>query len=147
MAEELPRLSGMLFPISTKWEECNRRSFNGWVWSVEGCPDQSNAVASMSGALDIVSPANRKQDEKPPFPAEFENTFGPLSCLAGSNDDLFALAQGIGAVQPRLYITCKAEDFFYEDNKHFVQTFSGRLNITYEELSDSHACCSDGKAV
>ncbi|NLE15199.1 MAG: esterase family protein [Spirochaetales bacterium] len=142
LTEELPHLLATLFSISTKREDTAIAGLSmggyGALKAALTNPWQYGYAASMSGALDLVSLANRMQDEKLPFPAEFENTFGSLACLEGSGDDLFALARGMGAVQPRLYITCGTEDFLYEDNKRFVQTFSARLPITYDELSGSH---------
>lgn len=142
LTEELPCLLAKLLPISTKAEDTAIAGLSmggyGALKAALTKPMQYGFAASMSGALDLVSLANRLTDEKLPFPSEFENTFGPIECLSGSEDDLFALADSLASVQPRLYITCGTEDFLYEDTKRFVQTFTDKLEITYEEQSGAH---------
>ncbi len=142
LTEELPRLLAGLLPISTKREDTAIAGLSmggyGALKAALTNPDQYGFAASMSGALDLVSLAIRLQDQSLPFPSEFENTFGPLSCLAGSDDDLFALVGKLGSRQPRLYITCGTEDFLYEDNNRFVKAFSDKLHLCYETMPGSH---------
>lgn len=142
LTEELPRLLSTLLPISTRRDDTAIAGLSmggyGALKAALTNPMQYGYAASMSGALDLVSLANRMKDETLPFPAEFENTFGPLECLADGQDDLFALAAKLGKVRPRLYVTCGTEDFLYEDNIHFVKTFGECLDIRYEETAGSH---------
>ena len=53
---------------------------------------------------------------------ELEHVFGNPQTLAGSGNDLFALAESAhagGRELPRLYQWCGTEDFLYLDNRRF----------------------------
>lgn len=82
-------------------------------------PDRYFAAASLSGALDVRSLGSRHDVD---FSGEMARMLGPLDAVAGSDNDLFALAERLvasDAPRPRLYQWCGLDDFLYEDNLRF----------------------------
>ena len=95
LSEELPRLARAFFPLSEAREEnfvagLSMGGYGAFKLALRR-PDMFAAAASLSGALDIAgSAANAKSDvfrER-----ELTDIFGPLRAIAGSDNDLFALA-------------------------------------------------------
>ena len=91
-----------------------------------GAPETFGAAASLSGALDIQR-VYRERDIGTPAAAVFENAFGNADTLAGSENDLFALAKSCknaGFSLPPLFIWCCTEDFLFECNRTAQKVFS-----------------------
>ena len=91
-------------------------------------PEMFSAAASFSGAMDMERIANDR-----------DMTMVFDSPVKGSVNDLFHLAENIGAVKPRLYQWCGTEDFLYADNVKF-RDFMQKLDFdyTYKEGSGDH---------
>lgn len=140
VADELPRLMGEFFNISSKREDTfvaglSMGGYGAFKLALTR-PEQYGYAASLSGALDLVG--LRAQQEDNSNDAEMENTFGALDKVEGSEHDLFALARAIGDTKPELFMSCGTEDFLYEGNKRFRDTFSQVLPITYHEEGGAH---------
>jgi S-formylglutathione hydrolase FrmB len=140
--EELPRIAREFFPLSSKRED---NFIAGLSMGGYGAlklalldPHKYAAAAFLSGALDPAQLAEQMPERR----REFEDTFGPLDRIRGSDHDLFALAERVayeGIDCPRLYQCCGTEDFLYEINQRFrghAQRL--KLSLTYEEGPGAH---------
>ena len=143
ISEELPALARSLFPLSDAREDnfVAGLSMGGYGAFKLGLthPNRYAAAASLSGALDIVKVA--RSDEEEGWQAEMKLVFGNPRRVAGSDNDLFHLAQQVANsdVRPLLYQCCGTEDFLYEDNLRFKE-FANSLGLalTYEEGPGEH---------
>ncbi|HKL60403.1 MAG TPA: alpha/beta hydrolase family protein [Sphaerochaeta sp.] len=141
VADELPRIMKEMFNISDRREDTfvaglSMGGYGAFKLALSR-PEQYGYAASLSGALDLVG--LRSQQEDTSNDAEMENTFGDLDRVEGSGHDLFALAKDVGTLKPELFMSCGTEDFVYEGNVHFHETFSETLPITYHEESGDHS--------
>lgn len=144
ISEELPALARSFFPLSEAREEnyVAGLSMGGYGAFKLGLtqPDRYAAVASLSGALDVVHLA---QAEEEAGGSELKHIFGGVSRLTNSPNDLFHLAERLaqrGEDRPSLYQWCGTEDFLYEDNVRFREhTQALGLAVTYEEGPGGHA--------
>lgn len=142
VSEELPAICRDLFPrISQKREDTFAAglSMGGYGAFKLGLrnPQRFAAVASLSGALDMVALVGRKEIQPPEF---WNNIFGSPEELAGSDNDLFALARKIKSGDcPQLFACCGTSDFLYGDNQNALACFRAQgLPITYEEGEGVH---------
>lgn len=143
ISEELPAICRGFFPrISTKREDTFAAglSMGGYGAMKLGlrCPERFGAVASLSGCLDIVSVAERRNIASDLY---WQSIFGSKDELRGSENDLFALANKISKhnCRPSLFVCCGTEDFLYEDNQNAVAYMrSLGLDLTYRESSGGH---------
>lgn len=140
VAEELPALMRDMFNISSKREDTfvaglSMGGYGAFKLALTR-PEQYGYAASLSGALDLVG--LRAQQGENANEEEMENTFGNLDRVEGSHHDLFALAGGLKDTKPNLFMTCGTEDYLYEGNVHFHETFKGTLPITYHEETGAH---------
>lgn len=145
ISEEVPSLCKQWFPISGKREETFAAglSMGGYGAFRLGLarPERYAAVASLSGALDILSTmkAIREDDRS----AKREAIFGAGHRLLGKESDLFhltdALLQG-GGPTPRFYQWCGTDDFLYQDNLRFRdQARAKGLDLAYHEGPGDHS--------
>ena len=145
LSEELPRLARAFFPLSEAREEnfvagLSMGGYGAFKLALKR-PDMFAAAASLSGALDIAGSAeNAKSDvfrER-----ELTDIFGPLRAIAGSDNDLFALAGKLvksKGSKPALYQCCGTEDGLYPHNLRFREhARSLGLDLTYEEGPGAH---------
>lgn len=100
-------------------------------------PEKVKAVASMSGALDIVSlwERDRGRDQA------FERVFGSLLRVSDSSDNLFQLfsLELNEKYAPYFLQICGTEDFLYGDNQTFRKKAAHSLaHYTYEEGVGAH---------
>jgi len=143
LSEELPHVVQSLFPASSKREDTFAAglSMGGYGAFKLGLrkPDKYAAVASLSGALDILTFEN---EQRPLTVQEYRNIFGSSEEVKGSLDDLFALASQLKQDQcemPKLFQSCGTEDFLYWDNLHFLGHLRQLgIDVTYEEESGAH---------
>jgi len=146
ISKELPSLAESFFPISSKRED---RFIAGLSMGGYGAlkialsnPDKYAYAASLSGAVDILSIANRFiEDESIEISREFNNIFGNLDTFHNSSNDLFALAQtcAIAHTKPKIYLSCGTEDFLYQDNIRFKNHLEKLpFDFTYEEEVGDH---------
>jgi len=141
VSEELPKIVQSFFPISAKREDnfvagLSMGGYGAFKLALN-CPDKFAAAASLSGALDIVAIIERSNYDR-----GFENIFGDLSKVKGSNNDLLYLAEKVAksdGPKPMLYQCCGTEDFLYQDNITFRDWAKQLgLDLTYEEEPGEH---------
>lgn len=142
VSEEVPRLAQSFFPLSTERAECfvAGLSMGGYGAFKLGLtyPNRFAAAASLSGALDMAQRLEEVEEERQ---SEFEDVFGDLSVLKGSEHDLFHLADKLVEYRtpPRLYQCCGTEDFLYAGNVCFREHAQKLgLDLTYEEGPGEH---------
>lgn len=143
VSEELPVVARSFFPLSDARADnfaagLSMGGYGAFKLALRH-PDRFAAAASLSGALDM---AHRHQSAEPELRRELERVFGNLATLAGSDNDLFALAEKVArssGPRPALYQWCGTEDFLYQDNLKF-RDHARRLglDLTYEEGPGTH---------
>ena len=143
LSEELPAVARSFFPLSPARKDnfVAGLSMGGYgaLKLALRHPDRFAAAASLSGALDI---AGRLGETEETIRLELEHIFGPLSKLAGTDNDLLHLAAkvaGSPGPRPALYQWCGTEDFLYPHNVRF-RDHARRLglDLTYEEGPGTH---------
>ncbi|MGD1000007.1 MAG: alpha/beta hydrolase family protein [Candidatus Brocadiia bacterium] len=145
LSEEVPRLARAFFPLSGAREEnfvagLSMGGYGAFKLALKR-PEMFAAAASLSGALDIAGSAeNAKNDVF--REQELTDIFGPLRAIAGSDNDLFALAKKLAkskGPKPALYQCCGTEDALYPRNLRFREhARSLGLDLTYEEGPGAH---------
>ena len=123
ISEEVPRVARHFFPLSDKREEnfvagLSMGGYGAFKLALT-FPQRFAAAASLSGALDVVRLTSTELEAGQ---RELMHVFGEPQTLAGSGNDLFALAElahAGGEELPRLYQWCGTEDFLYLDNRRF----------------------------
>lgn len=146
ISEELPSKVEMFFPVSSKRED---RFIAGLSMGGYGAlkialshPEKFAAAASLSGAVDILSIANKFSEEDPQkVLREFNNIFGDLDKFKDTPNDLFSLASTCASseLKPKIYLACGTEDFLYDDNilfKNHMETLP--FDMVYEEGPGDH---------
>lgn len=86
-------------------------------------PERYGAAASLSGVLDVVS-FLPFCEEKISCREEWQNIFGDLDSIDGSENDLVSLMvkyQDKSEKLPRLYASCGQEDSLFELNQKFAE--------------------------
>ena len=139
LSEELPAIARSFFPLSAERDHnfAAGLSMGGYGAMKLGLrrPDSFAAVASLSGSLHVAGMQGRVNDE-------WSDIFGAPDQIAGSDNDLFAVAQRLaasGVTPPRLYQCCGTEDFLYENNIAFRDHCRALgFDLTYEEESGEH---------
>ena len=118
LSEELPRLVGSMFRVSTRREDTSvaglsMGGYGALKWALRR-PEMFAAATSMSGALDVA--ALVKDPERGP---ELEGrVFGPE--VAAENDLFRLLADADVATLPRLHVSCGTEDHLVDHSRRFV---------------------------
>ncbi len=145
LSEEIPRLARAFFPLSEAREEnfvagLSMGGYGAFKLALRR-PEMVAAAASLSGALDIAeSAASVKGDAI--REREFADIFGPLRAIAGSDNDLLALARKLAkskGPKPALYQCCGTKDGLHPHNLRFREhARSLGLNLTYEEGPGAH---------
>ena len=103
-----------------------------------GRPEVFSKAASLSGALD----AARLPHLEDPLEriAYWEDTFGPIKDIAGSEHDLFRIAECLKEERPELWMWCGTEDFLYADNLRMRDHLrSLGYALTYSEDPGDHS--------
>lgn len=147
ISEELPRLMESFFPISSERRDrfAAGLSMGGYGAMRLGLvhPERYAAVASLSGALDMVRRAREAGRQGSALTrAELEAMFGPKLVVEGTTADLFHLAH-LRAMsdgpKPQLYVACGTEDFILHDTRKFKQHLDSlHIGHTYEESPGAH---------
>jgi putative tributyrin esterase len=147
ISEEVPAVARDLFPLSTARADnfvagLSMGGYGAFKLALTH-PDRFAAAASLSGAVDIREVVKPNADPNSDvWLAGMRNIFGgDLSKVAGSQHDLFVLAEKVakGKLKPKLYQCCGTEDFLYADNlrfRDFVRQLP--LDLTYEEGPGTH---------
>ena len=141
LADELPRLVETLFPVSDRRED---RFIAGLSMGGYGAfrtalsfPERYAAAASLSGALDIARIVRERVTSRD----EFRRVFGEAEGVAGSANDLLALAAAAARADraPRLFQWCGTEDALLEHNRTFRDRAAALgLNVDYSESPGGH---------
>jgi len=141
ISEELPTIARSFFPLSDAREDnfvagLSMGGYGTFKLALR-CPDKFAAAASLSGALNVSKLAKQVNREK-----EFENIFGDLDKVSGSENDLFYLAEKLtksDKPKPMFFQCCGTEDFLYQDNIEF-RDWARKLgfDLTYEEEPGTH---------
>ncbi|MDU6263183.1 MAG: alpha/beta hydrolase family protein [Anaerocolumna aminovalerica] len=143
ISQELPAICHEFFPGMSEKREDNfvaGLSMGGYgaFKLALGCSDRFFGAASLSGALDSSDLANIDTSNKD----FFENVFGPLDKVIGSDNDLFTLATKLkesGKPLPKLYMWCGTEDFIYNGNRAMKEHLENLgFDLTYEESAGDH---------
>ena len=146
LSRELPALCEGWFPISTAREDrfAAGLSMGGYGALRLGlaCPEQFAAVASLSGALDVVRREREVgKTELSLDRAEWTGIFGATP-VEGGNGDLFALAERLSkssALRPKIHLSCGTEDYLLADSRLFKKHLDALgLAHTYEERAGMH---------
>lgn len=125
VSEELPAVCREFFPqLSEKKEDTlaaglSMGGYGAWKLAL-GANDTFGAGASLSGALDIVEDYRRIEADVPERKVLFQGIFGSEEALAGSDNDILALAEKLATQKkelPRLFAWCGTEDFLYQGNR------------------------------
>lgn len=122
ISEELPQVVRHFFHVSDRREDTFAAglSMGGYGALKLGLrlPDRYQAVASLSGALDLTHLFDPSDVERA---RESQWIFGSLEEYRGSDDDLFALASKTarGSKKPSIFLACGSHDFLFEDNVRF----------------------------
>ncbi|HBF39720.1 MAG TPA: esterase [Firmicutes bacterium] len=143
ISEELPEILQSLFGLSALREKnfVTGLSMGGYgaFKLALAKPEKFSAAASLSGVLDVVHWSQKISAREK---MEWRNIFGDLEQLAGSENDLFFLAQNLVTTNkplPKLYQCCGTEDFLYETNERFTKLARElRFDLTYEEGPGEH---------
>lgn len=141
VSEELISIMEEMFPLSSKREEryAAGLSMGGYGAMKLGLsfPEKFSAVASLSGALDIMHRLYAEEWLR----EEFQDLW-TSSDEERQKIDLFLLAEKLNVsnqTKPRIYIWCGTEDFLYKDNvkfKNFIEKTS--FDVKYEESAGDH---------
>ncbi len=141
ISEELPQIVQSFFNVSKDW---NKTFVAGLSMGGYGAfklalthPDRYAAAASLSGCLDINTITT---EEKATEKREYENIFGPLDQLAGSENDLLALLEKLPEnTKTKFYQCCGTDDFLYQDNLTFkARAKKSPIDFTYEEHTNKN---------
>jgi len=143
LTEELPRALRAMLPLSAEREAnfvagLSMGGYGAFRWALAH-PERFAAAASLSGVLDVASAPERLGPEGRP---EMETIFGNPDAIAGTDLDLFRLAERLAAwdrPRPALYAWCGTEDPLYADSVAF-RDHAKRLglDLTYEEGPGDH---------
>ncbi len=143
LSEELPARVQALLPVSAARADTYAAGLSmggyGAFKLALRCPDRIAAAASLSGVLDLAGYVRSLPPERK---AECRLLFGDPARIAGSDNDLIALAARLASSsgpKPRLYQCCGTGDFLYGANQAFLQAARGAgLAITYAEEPGTH---------
>lgn len=106
-------------------------------------PQTFSRAASLSGAADIASSCEALARDGQYAGTMWENVFGPVEKVRGSENDLLVAAERVAAQdkwpKPELYMWCGTEDFLYEANvcmrEHLTKL---GYPLRYEESPGDH---------
>ncbi|MBF0244409.1 MAG: esterase family protein, partial [Planctomycetes bacterium] len=144
LSEELPRKVKTLFHLSDRREDnfvagLSMGGYGAFKLALNH-PDRFAAAASLSGCLDLAS---RFRDPDASGSGDLRLAFGNASGFAGSNGDLFPLAESLvksGTAIPRLFQCCGTEDELHDENQRFREhALKLGLGLVYEEGPGGHS--------
>jgi S-formylglutathione hydrolase FrmB len=147
LSEELPMLMRRFFPLSNAREDnfAAGLSMGGYGALRLGlaCPEKFAAVASLSGALDVVRRCREAGKPNSRLTrAELEAMFGRELTPENTSADLNYLAAQLAAgdaPRPNLFLACGTEDELCPESRDFCDHLTGlRMEHTYEEAPGAH---------
>ena len=142
VSDELVRISRRMFPsLSHKREDTFVAGLSMGGYGAMKCalkrPETFSKAASLSGALDIFGMTRLD----PPLGDQnyWEDIFGPIEQIKGSENDVFAAAEELKNNRPELFMWCGTEDFLYSMNTamrdHLLKL---GYKLSYSESSGDH---------
>jgi S-formylglutathione hydrolase FrmB len=143
LSEELPEVVRAFFPLSAEREMnfvagLSMGGYGAFKLALRR-PEMFAAAASLSGALDVVAMFRERGDE---WREEIAGIFGSEERVAGSDNDLFALADELAArkaPRPRLYQCCGRSDGLLEQNRRFKAHLARlKMKVSYREGPGGH---------
>jgi putative tributyrin esterase len=151
VADELPVIMRSFFHFSNRREDnfvagLSMGGYGAFKLALTR-PEQYAAAASLSGALNIATLAERQipalEAGKTPDRGDLlKLVFGDTQRIQGSPHDLFHLLQTAKRENtnlPKLFASCGTEDFLYPDNiafRDFAQDLG--MPLTYHEAPGTH---------
>jgi len=139
VSEELIAISRRMFPaLSHQREDTFIAGLSMGGYGALKCalkkPETFRKAASLSGALDACGVTRLD----PPLgdQAYWEDIFGPIDQIRGSENDLFAAAEACKENRPEIFMWCGTEDFLYGMN---IEMRDHLTKLGYELLySEGH---------
>ena len=132
VSDELPRVMHRFFRLSERPEDTFVAGLSmggyGAMKLALNFPERFGAAASFSGAVDLLTLADRKG-------ADYKRIFGRRKA-EGTDCDLFHLLEKNAAAprKPRLYVSCGTMDFLYGQHMKFVPTaLEAGWDVTHHE--------------
>jgi len=147
LSEELPSLMQRFFPLSDARVDTFAAGLSmggyGALRLGLACPEEFAAVASLSGALDVVRRCREAGKPNSRLTrAELQAMFGQDLISQNTPADLNFLAThlaGNGAPRPQFYLGCGTEDELLPDSRDFRNLLARlRFGYTYEERPGGH---------
>ena len=120
LTEDLPSFLRNILPLSEKQEDnfvagLSMGGYGALKWMLRK-PDMFAAVASLSGAVDIVTILKEQEKLDSPMKAAFAPAYGSAEEIEDTEDDnmyLFERSVQEGRTLPKLYLAIGQEDFGY----------------------------------
>jgi putative tributyrin esterase len=143
ISRELPVICRSFFPLSSKREDTFAAGLSmGGYGAVKlglAAGESFSRVAALSGGLDVAAIVNNPELAVPG--TLWEDIFGPADNVAGSDNDLFVLAEKRAKMgnMPAVYQWCGTEDFLYGANVKFRDHLKNLgYDLTYDEGPGDH---------
>ena len=145
IAEELPRVIETYFPVGRKREHrfAAGLSMGGYGAMKLGLtrPGRYAAVASLSGALDMLGNYERRKEINPDYLAEMDDIYGSEKQLKNGKGNLNRLADKLAKTPekaPKMYVACGTEDFLFEANEGFHARYGKVFDMEYHTEPGIH---------
>ncbi len=146
IADELPEICQAYLPISRQREETfvagvSMGGYGAFKLALSR-PQQVAAAASLSGALDLRSLIDQRDELLP----EWNAIFGTDEEFRGGENDLVALAERLATARfskPALYQWCGAEDYMLAAGRSFLRSCRDiGMEVDYREGPGDHSWTS-----
>ncbi|MBN1672597.1 MAG: esterase family protein [Kiritimatiellae bacterium] len=142
ISEELPELARSFFPLSAERQAnfvagLSMGGYGAFKLALR-CPGKFSAAASLSGALDVAGMFRERGED---WRRELALIFGSEEAVAGSENDLFFLAERLAGARarPRFYQCCGRSDSLLEENRRFRAHLKHlKFRFTYREGPGGH---------
>lgn len=142
VSDELIRISRRMFPaLSHNREDTFIAGLSMGGYGALKCalkkPETFCRAASLSGALDIYGVTQLD----PPLGSRqyWEDVFGPLDKIRGSENDVFTAAEALTENRPEIFMWCGTEDFLYNMSVSMRDHLRNLgYKLSYSESSGDH---------
>ena len=145
IAEELPRVIETYFPVGRKREHrfAAGLSMGGYGAMKLGLtrPGRYAAVASLSGALDMLGNYERRKKINPDYLTEMDDIYGSEKQLKNGKGNLNRLADKLAKTPekaPKMYVACGTEDFLFAANEGFHARYGKVFDMEYHTEPGIH---------
>ena len=104
-------------------------------------PGRYAAVASLSGALDMLGNYERRKKINPDYLAEMDDIYGSEKQLKNGKGNLNRLADKLAKTPekaPKMYVACGTEDFLFEANEGFHARYGKVFDMEYHTEPGIH---------